>query len=174
MKCLISKLIIDSREDSGKKLPRFVSGHLEKCSGCRAYINLGRELRSVDPYAVISDQSMTDLNRKISANIYNNKPGEEKRGFRLFSPVSIAAIFFIVIISFGVILFQGINKPSENNAGKPIINLTAAGNIKNINDLFSRVESPIQREAEDLKKTVNSAGEYLKSVMDFGLPGIPD
>ena len=174
MKCLISKLIIDSREDSGKKFPGFVSEHLKKCSGCRAYENLGRQLSSVNPYDVISDQSMTDLNRKISANIYNDKPGESKRSIRLFSPIPIAATFFIIIISLGVILFQGINKSSENGGGKPLINVAAAGNIKNINDLFTQVESPIRREAEELKRTVNSAGEYLKSVMDFGLPGIPD
>lgn len=74
----------------------------------------------------------------------------------------------------GVILFQGINKSSEIAGGKPLVNIAASGSIKNINDLFSRVESPIKREAEDLKRSINSAGEYLKSVMDFGLPGIPD
>jgi len=174
MKCLISKIIIDSREDSGKKLPVFVSEHLKKCSGCRAYKNLGRQLNSVNPYDVISDQSMTDLNRKISANIYNNKPRESKRSIRLFSPVPIAAIFFIIFISLGVILFQGTNKSSENGGSKTLIDVATTGNMKNINDLFTRVESPIKREAEELKKTINSAGEYLKSVMDFGLPGIPD
>jgi len=175
MKCLISKIILDSREESGKKLPGFVSAHLEKCHDCRAYKSLGHQLSNADPYNIISDSSMTDLNQKITANLQNNRTKKSKRiGSRLLSPVPIAALFFIVIISLGVVLYQGINEPPENGNGKMLINMATAGNLKNLNDLFSKVESPIKREAEELKRSINSAGEYLKSVMDFGLPGIPD
>ncbi len=175
MKCLISKIIIDNREESGKELPGFVSAHLEKCHDCRAYKSLGQELRAGDPYSIISDSSMIDLNQKISASLNNNRTKKSKRiGIRLLSPVPIAALFFIVIISIGVLLFQGIGKPSGNDGRKILTNVTTAGNLNNLNDLFSKVESPIKREAEELKKSIYSAGEYLRSVMDFGLPGIPD
>ncbi|MEN8223711.1 MAG: hypothetical protein ABFR36_10725, partial [Acidobacteriota bacterium] len=162
------------REESGKKLPGFVTKHLEKCSDCRSYRGLSLQLSSVNPYNDISDQSMADLNRKISANLFNNKSEENKLRTGLFSPVPLVALFFIMIFSIGVLLFQGINKPSKNGEVKPLIKLTAARDIKDLNDLFSKVENPIKKEAEELKRSVNSAGEYLKSVMDFGLPGIPD
>ena len=175
MKCLISKIIIDSREESGKELPGFVSAHLEKCHDCRSYKSIGRQLSATDPFNIISDSSMIDLNQKISANLHNNRTKKGKRiGSRLLSPIPIAALFFIMVISLGIVLFQGINKPAENENRNTFINIKTAGNLKNLNDLFSKVESPIKREAEELKKSVNSAGEYLKSVMDFGLPGIPD
>ena len=93
---------------------------------------------------------------------------------RIFSFVPVASTLFIIILSLGIILFQNLDKPSVISRSNSIINVAAGNNLKNISDLFTNVESPMVREAEELKRTINSAKEYLSSVMDFGLPGLPD
>jgi len=175
MRCLISKLYIDSREGSGKGVPGFVSSHLKKCPGCSAYNTLGHRLAGSDPYSVFSDTAISGLNKTISDSLAAGKIDKRKQtGFRLFSPLALAALFFIAVISLGIILFQGIKQPSDKTVQKKLITMAEAGNINNLNTLLAKVESPIQQEAEDLKKTIDSARKYLRSVMDFGLPGIPE
>lgn len=175
MKCLISKFIIDSREESGKTLPGIVTSHLKNCPGCRAYMNLGKQLKETDSDTGIADSSIRELNNKIFSNLENHnneKIGKLKR--RMFPSVPVAATIFIIVISLGIILFQDIGKPSDTINEVSLLKSAAARNIKNIDDLFTRVESPIINEAEELKRSLTSAGKYLRSVMDFGLPGIPD
>jgi len=175
MRCIITKILIDRSEDSPKPLPRMVSNHINKCRECKTYLSLGKQLYAAEPDYGISDPAIFDLNRKIFTAVTSEKPDNKIRvKSRLFSPVLMTAIFLIAIISLGVILYKGLYKPSEKIVETQFINVAAAKNTKNLNDLFSRVESPIIREAEELKKSVKAAGKYLKSVMDFGLPGIPD
>lgn len=175
MKCFISKIIIDSREETGRKLPGFVSKHLEKCRDCRAYRNLGKQLSSVDPYSTISDLSMADLNRKIVSELHsNNTKGKDRFRRRIFSPVPVAAALFFIILSLGIFLFQNLDEPSKTFDSNLMAGFETPKNIKGLNDLFTKVESPIVKEAEELRRSLNSAGKYLRSVMDFGLPGIPD
>lgn len=172
MKCLISKFIIDSREESGKTLPGFVTSHLKNCPGCRAYTNLGKQLRETDFETGIADSSIHELNNKIFSNLENQSEEKTmKLKRRIFPSVPVAATIFIIVISLGIILFQDIGKPSDTIKEVSLLKSAAA---RNINDLFTRVESPIVNEAEELKRSLTSAGKYLRSVMDFGLPGIPD
>ena len=172
MKCLISKFIIDSREESGKTLPGFVTSHLKNCPGCRAYTNLGKQLRETDFETGIADSSIHELNNKIFSNLENQSEEKAmKLKRRIFPSVPVAATIFIIVISLGIILFQDIGKPSDTIKEVSLLKSAAA---RNINDLFTRVESPIVNEAEELKRSLTSAGKYLRSVMDFGLPGIPD
>ncbi|MCK5220108.1 MAG: hypothetical protein KAR14_00885 [Candidatus Aminicenantes bacterium] len=175
MRCLISKILIDYHEESGKTLPGMVRTHIKNCRNCRVYMNLGKQLEETDSDTGISDSSIHELNKKIFSHLKN--PGEEnivKLKSRIFSFVPVAATLFFIIISLGIILFQNLRKPQVISGSNPIINVAATKNLKNIGDLFTNVESPMVREAEDLKRTINSAKEYLSSVMDFGLPGIPD
>lgn len=175
MKCLISKIIIDSHEESGKVLPGIVLTHLKNCRDCRAYVNLGKQLNDSDFVTGIADSSIHELNTKIFSNLDNQSEGKTiKLKSRIFPSIPVAATFFIIILSLGIVLFQNFNKPSVISEANPIINVVNTKNLKNISKLFTNVESPMVREAEELKRAVNSAKEYLSSVMDFGLPGIPD
>jgi len=175
MKCLISKIIIDYREESGKTLPGMVRAHLKNCRGCRAYMNLGKQLKETEYDTSITNSSIHKLNTKIFSNLENqSKEKTIKMKSRIFPSLPVAATLFIIITSLGIFLFQNLNKPSVISEETPIINIATAKNLKNIGDLITNVESPMVREAEDLKRTINSAKEYLSSVMDFGLPGIPD
>ncbi|MCK5004868.1 MAG: hypothetical protein KAS21_07260 [Candidatus Aminicenantes bacterium] len=175
MRCLISKIIIDNCEESGKTLPGMVRTHLKNCRDCSAYLDLEKQLKETDSDTGITDSSIHELNKKIFSHLEN--PGEEnivKLKSRIFSFVPVAATLFIIILSLGIILFQNLDKPSVISRSNSIINVAAGNNLKNISDLFTNVESPMVREAEELKRTINSAKEYLSSVMDFGLPGLPD
>ena len=175
MKCLISKFIIDSREESGKTLPGFVTSHLKNCPGCRAYTNLGKQLRETDFETGIADSSIHELNNKIFSNLENQSEEKTmKLKRRIFLSVPVAATILIIVISLGIILFQDIGKPSDTIKEVSLLKSAAARNIKNLDDLFIKVESPIVNEAEELKRSLTLAGKYLRSVMDFGLPGIPD
>lgn len=174
MKCLISKIIIDSYEESGKVLPGMVRSHLKSCQDCRVYMNLGKQLKESDSVTGIADSSIHELNIKIFSNLDNQR--EEKiikLKRRIFPSVPVAATLFFIVLSLGIFLFQNLNKPSKISESNHLINIASAKNLKKVSNLFSSVESPMVREAEELKRAVNSAKEYLSSVMDFGLPGIP-
>ncbi len=175
MRCLISKILIDYHEESGKTLPGMVRAHLNNCRNCSAYMNLGKQLKESDSDTGITDSSIHELNKKIFSHLEN--PGEEnivKLKSRIFSFVPVATVLFFIVISLGIFLFQNLRRPPVISESNSIINVATTKNLKNISDLFTNVESPMVREAEDLKRTINSAKEYLSSVMDFGLPGIPD
>jgi len=176
MKCMVFRLIIDSRENAGKKLPSPVSAHLEKCPQCAAYMNIGTQLRSEEPPSGISDSSMSEIRGKIIAGLSEIDREKKRRTvMRLPALIPTAAVFIILVISLGVVLFRGVTPPVNPGNSKPVTSfITTSKNIGNLQNLFSKAESPIRKEAEELKRSVRSAGEYLKSVMDFGLPGIPD
>ena len=71
MKCLISKIIIDYREESGKTLPGMVRAHLKNCRDCRAYMNLGKQLKETEYDTSITNSSIHKLNTKIFSNLEN-------------------------------------------------------------------------------------------------------
>ncbi len=175
MRCLISKIIIDSREGSDKPLPGIVRKHLKSCRDCNAYMNLGKQLRDSNLDSGISESSINELNQKIFSNIDNLGKGNiVKLKSWSFPSVPVAASLFIIVLSLGIILYQNINKPSEIRESSPLVNILAVDKLKNFNNIVSNMESPILKEAEGLKKSINSAKEYLRSALDFGLPGIPN
>jgi len=173
MKCFISRMVIDRKEESGKPLPKMVSKHVMNCPECKTYMNLGKEMSRNEPVLNISEDLIQNLNRKILSNIMDSGNKRQLKNTRNnFFLIPVAAVILILIITFGIFLLNS----NRNTVGplktKSIFSMGGKTNIKSINELITKVESPIIREAEELKKSVNFAKDYLRKVVDFGLPGI--
>jgi len=170
MKCLLSRIVIDRKEESGKPLPKIVSKHVMSCSECKTYMNLGKEMSRKEPDLNISEYLIQNLNRKILSNIMDSGNKRQLKNTRNnFFLIPVATVILILIITFGIFLLN----TKRNTAGpleiKSIFSMGGEKNIKSINELITKVESPIVREAEKLKKSVNYAKDYLWEVVDFGV-----
>lgn len=167
-------MVIDIKEQSGKPLPKVVLNHVKNCPECKNYMNLGKEMSSNEPVANISEDLIQNLNMKILSNIMDSGNKRQVKNTRKhFSLIPVTVVVLILIITFGIFILN----TNRNTAGildtKSIFSLSWEKNIKSVNELIKKVESPIVREAEELKKSVNCAKDFLREVVDFGLPGIP-
>ncbi len=175
MRCLLTRIIINMTEVFGRSLPKFASDHISNCPECRMYMELGKKLSTTAPVSNIPEYLIQNLNNKIISKLSNPEKKIEPKFFgNIFSRIPITVAIFILIITTGIIIMN-INRKNPTLSEKaPVFSMKNKNNIINLNKLLTRVESPIIEEADNLKKSLNSAGTYLRSVIDFGLPGIPD
>jgi len=173
MKCFISRMVIDQKEESGKPLPKMVLKHVMNCSECKTYMNIGKEMSKNEPVLNISEYLIQNLNRKILSNIMDSGNKMQLKNTRNnFFMIPVVAVILILIIIFGIFLLNNNRNTADPLVTKSIFSIGGEKNIKSINELIAKVESPIVREAEELKKSVNFAKDYLRKVVDFKLPGI--
>lgn len=171
MRCIITKWIIDRRGESKRPLPGPVSKHMDVCADCRAYGDMGRLLSMPGPDPDIP--GLDALNQRIIHRIKAEGSENHQRGIPKFRfAFAVAAALIVFVISAGYFLvIDGKGTPD-----KPLpeirISLEKIYDVKNLNGLLARAESPMLREAEMLKESFNSARNYLRSVMDFRIPGI--
>ena len=175
MKCLITQWIIDRYEESGRPLPGSAEKHIETCDACRAYMNTGRLLSISGTGAGPDVPGLDALNEKIFDRIRESGSERQRRktpGFRF--GFAAAATLMVVVISTGIFLVR--DRKGTPAKPAPVIHITfeKIADMKDLNGLLARVESPMIREAEVLKDSFNSARNYLRSVMDFSIPGIRD
>jgi hypothetical protein len=174
MFCSIYKWKISKAMDLGKPTSGMVQKHMSKCSSCREYAQLCTSLKpkfSQDKQAILRDFD-PDLNKKIMAAI-PEKPErgpEPRQKARMpwhsvrrpaFIP-SLAAALVVLVISISLLFLL----PRSEQAPElgQISSLVSAASPQVV---LSKVESPLEKEYIELKRTLESTSKFLISSIDF-------
>jgi len=175
MRCLLTRIIINRMEESGKSLPKIASNHILNCPECRTYMKVGKTMSMTDPVSNISENLIHNLNKKIVLRLdHSAKKKEPKFSGNLFLRISITTSMLILIITAGIIIMNINKKTTVSTNKQPLFSVKIEKDLINLNKLLTRVESPIIEEADKLKSSLKLAETYLRSVIDFGLPEIQD
>ena len=177
MFCSIYKWKISQAMDSGKPTSSNVQRHISKCETCREYAELCTSLKpkfAQDKHAILEEFD-EGLNKKIMAAIpeaAERMPEPErtasspKRPFRRLALIpSLAAAISVLAISISIFFFvlpRGEQSPSLGQ----ISNLVSAASPENV---LLNMESPLEKEYAELKRTFESTGKFLISSFEFKL-----
>jgi hypothetical protein len=177
MLCSIYKWKISKAMDSGKPTSGKVQKHMSKCPSCREYAELCTALKprfTQDKQAILEEFDES-LNKKIMAAIpekpelgpvSERKAVATKRPFR--KPVlvpSLAAAITVLAISISLFFFVLPRSKQSPSVGQ-ISTLVSAASPENI---LLKVESPLEKEFSELKRTFESTSKYLISSFEFRL-----
>jgi len=175
MFCSIYKWKISQAMDSRKPTSGKVQKHISKCDSCREYAELCTSLK---PRFIQDKQSTLEnfdetLNKKIMSAIpelleFDSESGRkaswQKYPFR--RPVlipSLAAAFTVLVISISII-FLALPRSKQVPSLGQISTLVSAASPEGI---LSKVESPLEKEYTELKRTLESTSKFLISSFDL-------
>jgi hypothetical protein len=177
MFCSIYKWKISQAMDSGKPTSSKVQRHMTKCDSCREYAELCTSLKpkfTQDKQAILEEFDES-LNKKIMSGIPEHiDPGSEPsrrihaRKFSFRRPAlipSLAAALTVLVISISII-FLTLPRAKQRPTLGQISTLFSAASPE---DVLSKVESPLEKEYAELKRTFESTSKYLISSFDFRL-----
>ena len=166
MFCSIYKWKISQAMDSGKSTSRKVQRHMNRCDSCREYAELCTSLKpkfTQDKQAILEIFDAS-LNKKIMSAI-PEKPGlgsvPGRRAPALIP--SLAAAFTVLVISVSIVFLVLPRSKQVPPLGQISTLLSAASP----EDMLSKVESPLEKEYTELKRTLESTSKFLISSFDF-------
>ena len=173
MFCTVYKWMISQAADSEKPLSGFVKNHTRRCDSCRAFAQHCESLKSKftqDKLALLENADRAFDKKIISALSKERAPVSKRRvvtrKFMARRPVlvsSLAGAFLVLAISLSIIFIVIPYSKKTESFGRPSELVSAASPEV----LLAKVESPLEKEYQALKKTFNSTTEYLRSVLDF-------
>jgi hypothetical protein len=166
MFCSIYKWKISQAMDSGKTTSGNVQRHMNKCDSCREYAELCTSLKpkfNLDKQ-VILEEFDESLNKKIMSTI-PEKPGSGSAPGRRAPALipSLAIALTVSVISIGII-FMAFPRSKQVPSLGQISTLVSAAYPE---DFLSKVESPLEKEYTELKRTLESTSKFLISSFDF-------
>ena len=174
MFCSIYKWKISQAMDSGKPTSGKVQKHMTKCDSCREYAELCTSLKpkfTKDKQSILQDFD-NSLNKRIMASIPERpertpEPGHKTRPLwpsvrRPALIPSLAAALAVLVISIGILFILPRSKQTPSMG--QISTLISAASPE---DLLSKVESPLEKEYTELKRTLESTSKFLISSFDF-------
>ncbi len=173
MFCTVYKWLISQAADSGKPVSGFVENHIHRCDSCREFAQLCETLRpklAKDKQAILENGDEA-LNKKIISALSREKASLSggqgtARTYLARKPAlvaSLAAAFVVLAISLSLIFIVGPPARDTSSFGRPSELVSAASP----GVLLVKAESPLEKEYLELKKTLNTTTEYLRSVLDF-------
>ncbi len=166
MFCPIYKWKISQAMDSGKPTSRKVQRHMRRCDSCREYAELCTSLKpkfTQDKKAILEDFDES-LNKKIMMAIPGRTElGTEPRRKTLALIPSLAAAITVLVISVSII-FLTLPRSKQMPPLGPISTLVSAASPENV---LLKVESPLEKEYTELKRTFESTSKFLISSFDF-------
>ena len=175
MFCPIYKWKISRAMDSQKATSGLVQRHMHRCDSCREYAELCASLKpkfTLDKQAILQDFDES-LNKKIMMAIPEQielglepvrKTHAHKYPFR--RPVlipSLAAALTVLVISISIIFFA----LPRSKQRPPLGQISALVSAASPEDVLSKVESPLEKEYTELKRTLESTSKFLISSFDF-------
>lgn len=175
MFCPMYKWKISRAMDSQKPVSDMVQRHMRRCDSCREYAEFCASLKpkfTQDKGAILQDFD-TSLNKKIMRAIPEQielraesapRDRSQKHSFR--RPVlipSLAAVFTVLAISISIIFFS----LPWSKQRPPLGQLSALISAASPEDVLSKVESPLEKEYTELKRTLESTSKFLISSFDF-------
>ena len=173
MFCTVYKWLISQATDSGKPVSGFVKNHTRRCDSCREF---ARHCESLKPKFAQDKLTLLEnadkaLDKKILTALAEEResmsePQAVSRKFMARRPAlvpSLSAAFLVLAVSLIIIFIVIPYSKKTESFGRPSELVSAASPEV----LLAKVESPLEKEYQALKKTFNSTTEYLRSVLDF-------
>ena len=173
MFCNVYKWMISQAADSEKPVSGFVKNHTRRCDSCREFARLCESLKpkfAQDKLALLENADRA-LNKKIISALAEERASASEqhaasRKLMAQRPALVpflAAAFLVLAISLSLIFIVIPYSKKTASFGRPSELVSAASP-----EVFlAKVESPLEKEYQELKKTFNSTTEYLRSVLDF-------
>lgn len=173
MFCTFYKWLISQAADSGKPISGFVKNHAHRCDSCRKFAQLCESLKpefAQDKHSIL-ENSGEALNKKIISALSKERAslsGRQgtARKYLARKPALVpylAAAFVVLAISLSIIFIVIPRARDTSSFGRPSELVSAASPEV----LLVKAESPLEKEYLELKKTLNTTTEYLRSVLDF-------
>ncbi len=169
MLCSIYKWEISRAMDSGKPLSGQAKRHLRRCSACREFARLGKDLgrRLTEDAAVLLENHDVSLGEKVLSSLDGRveSPPLPKRG--LLKPVLLAAgLLAAVSVSIIWLVTPRSEKMPQLDSllkfGAPGVYLEKA---------MQKAESPYQEEVQELKKALKTTVDVIEASFNIGLGG---
>jgi hypothetical protein len=169
MLCSIYKWEISRAMDSGKPLSGKAKRHLRRCSACRQFARLSKELgrRLTEEAAVLLENHNASLGEKVLSSLDGRveSPAFPRRG--LLKPV-LAAAGLLVTVSVSIIWL--VTPRSEKMPQlDSLLKFDAAAAY--LEKAMQKAESPYEAEIQELKKALRSSAEVLEASFSIGLGG---
>lgn len=177
MFCSIHKWKISQAMDSGKTISGKVHRHIQRCDSCREYAELCTSLkpRSIQDKRSILENFDKALNEKIMSSIPETPEWESAPDRKAFGKIfpfrrptlipSLAAALTVLAVAVGI-LFLAL--PSTKPV-PPLDRISTLVSAASPEDVLSKVESPLEKEYTELKRTFESTGKYLIQSFEFRL-----
>jgi len=166
MFCAIYKWKISQAMDSGKTISSNVHKHMRRCDSCREYAELCTSLKpkfTQDKQVILEDFDET-LNKKIMQVIPKRAELGTEPHRRTFALIpSFAAAIIVLVISISIILLILPRSKQTPSLGQ-ISTLISAASPENV---LLKVESPLEKEYAEIKRTLESTSKFLISSFDF-------
>ena len=174
MFCSIYKWKISQAMDSGKPTAGMVQKHMAKCASCQEYAQLCASLKprfAQDKQDILRDFD-PGLNKKIMAAIpEKSELGPEPR-HKVRTPwhsiqrpaliPSLTAALAVLAISISLLFL--LPRSEQTPELGQISSLVSAASPQTV---LSKVESPLEKEYTELKRTLESTSKFLISSIDF-------
>jgi hypothetical protein len=174
MFCIHYKWKISQAMDSGKSTSNRVQKHMSRCDSCREYAELCTSLKpkfSQDKQAILQNFDAA-LNKKIMAALPGSPQGEGEQGLKASAPKrprrrpalipSFAAAFVVLAVALSILLIFPRSKQAPSLGQiSTLISAASPGEV------LSKVESPLEKEFTELKRTLESTSKFLVSALDF-------
>lgn len=166
MFCSIYKWKISQAMDSRKPTSGKVQKHINKCDSCREYAELCTSLKpkfTQDKKAILEEFDES-LNIKIMSAIPEKQGLGSIPGRRAPALIpSLAAAFTVLVISISII-FLALPRSKQVPSLGQISTLVSAAFPE---DILAKVESPLEKEYTELKRTLESTSKFLISSFDL-------
>jgi len=173
MFCTVYKWLISQAADSGKPVSGFVKNHTRRCDSCREFAQLCESLKPklAKDKQVILENTHEALNKKIILALSKERASLSgrkgtARTYLARKPAlvaSLAAAFVVLAISLSILFIVIPLARDTSSFGRPSELVSAASP----GVLLVKAKSPLEKEYLELKKTLNTTTEYLRSVLDF-------
>jgi hypothetical protein len=175
---MIYKWFISGSMDTGKRIPRFVFRHVNRCTSCKQFADSTaalneRLLRDADEIlghtpSHLGETVLSGLNRP-PVPVRNNSFKPRRLVFR---PV-LTGVLALLLIVVGVWWFTAPGEPPAS--GKQVSVTQVPDNIgitlpeTPLQDLAAVVESPLQNELRSLKEAMHSTVRMFSSYFDMDI-----
>jgi len=174
MLCSLSRWMISRAEDTGKRPPRWVAGHVRRCRACgefaRASVSLASRLRA-ERSAWLAGvpgspaRGGLDLERAgTGRRAAGSGPAPARRFRPALRPLPVAAAALILVAA-GIVLFQAVRREHRASVPDPAAARAALQQLasapRDIRQALNNAESPLEKERRTLETLVASAADYL-------------
>ncbi len=177
MLCSIYKWKISRALDSGKPLSGLAERHLRRCSACREFARVGRELeqRLTQDAATLLENNRISLGEKVLSSLDRRveSPSVSKR--ILGKPVWVAAAVSALVLVAAIVATR-ISFVTPRSEKIPALESILKYNPPGVylKKAAQKAESPYQMEIQELKKALGTAAGVIEASLDIGLGGQTD
>jgi hypothetical protein len=167
MRCGIAKWLVSAARDRRRDLPRPVKRHVERCASCREFARFTRavsEAAGRDARAFLEKVPAPETGGFLDRSPARKKPAPAfpREARRPWVPASVAAAGLVLAAL--LILRPAGEKPTPDEVAEFKKLAFAGGAVMN---LAAEAQSPLDREYESLKKSVDSACQTVLASLDF-------